>query len=182
MSTTTVDRAPNWEYTTEEVTQALEAMANNNGSASQAVIQLATEGLGITEARLKQWAKRTYNEQYKQLRTRFAEENKERLAEAHHAAAVDALDIEAEVDTELRKRLDAGEITTKELTALKKAAAVASGIHTEKGQLLSGEATQRIERTPDEIMRALKKHGAKLSWIEGEATEEPAPELPAPSE
>lgn len=182
MEAATVER----DFTVPEITIALEAMAAHNGSASKAVAQLEEEGVleGITEARLTHWARRPHKDQYKQLRAHYAEQNKESLADSHHALAADNLQLEAEANAELRKEIAGGELDAKELTAIAGKAGINSGIHTEKGQLLSGEATHRVERTPDEIARALQKFGARISFdFDGEASEEPdAPQLPAPTD
>ena len=173
--TTTITR----DFTPEEITTALEAMAQHNGSASKAIEQLQDEGLvdELTEARLTTWARRGHKDQYKQLRARYSEQNKETLADRHHTAAVDNLQLEAEANQQIREKIQRGAMDGKELAAVAGKAGINSGIHTEKGQLLSGEATARVERTPDEIARRLKDLGARISF-DHEAEAEEIPEEP----
>lgn len=181
--TTLVDGTTNGAVLSDpEVTVVLETLARHFGNFEATAQELEEHGIDLAPGTIKYWAREKHKDRYKQARQMVAEQGKEVLADAHHSAATSALQLEAETDEELQRKLGEGKLTPKELVALKKGAAVSSGIHTEKGQLLSGEATHRVERSPDEIQRALQKLGAKIEWdFDGEASEEPVPELPAAS-
>jgi len=78
-------------------------------------------------------------------------------------------------------RREAAEVTFKELAKLLHESAVMGGISTEKLQLLTGQATDRVEHSFPELQRALEAKGIRLNVGQGapRALAPPVIDLPA---
>ena len=162
-----------------EITAVLESLALHSGNSDGTAEDLLAEDIDISPATLRYWAYKKYPERYREARTKVAERVKEALADSHHSAAAKALSLEHEVMDLIQKKLLL--MDGKELAAVLGKLGIGSGIHTEKGQLLDGEATARVERSPVEIQKSLANKGIKVTYdIDGEAEEEEdQPLLPA---
>lgn len=161
-----------------EIQVALEVLAANAGSLAPTCRQLEEEGRPVSKDRLKKWARVEHPDWYREARIKQAETVKEFLADKHHAAAIRDLEIEEEVTRRLEARMKANELKPEAELALKGKAGLGSAIHTDKGQQLNGEPTQRVQVDISQIESNLEKKGVKLSWdYEVEAEEIPAGEL-----
>ena len=159
-----------------QVTVALETLALHSGGRQAAVERLSSEGIEIEPNDLAQLA-RDRRRDYRDARIRVAEQVKEGLADLHHLAAVKNLELEHKALKQLDGAVDMEELPPSNLIKLVTSSSGASSTHTEKGQLLSGEPTQRVERTPDEIMRSLEARKVKVKYdyeLEAEEIEDPA--------
>lgn len=170
--TQALDRAP-------EIRVALEVLAANAGSLAPTCRQLEEEGRPVSTDRLKKWARVEHPDMYREARIAQAERVKEHLADKHHAAAIRDLEIEQEVTERLRAKMQAERLSDQSELALKGKAGLGSAIHTDKGQQLNGEPTQRVQVDISQIQSNLEKKGVKLSWdYEAEAEDVTDAELP----
>lgn len=155
--TQALDRAP-------EIRVALEVLAANAGSLAPTRRQLEEEGRPVSTDRLKKWARVEHPDMYREARISQAERVKEFLADKHHAAAIRDLELEARVTERLEARMEADQLKPEAELALKGKAGLGSAIHTDKGQQLNGEPTQRVQVDINQIQSNLEKKGVKLSW------------------
>lgn len=152
-------------YTEPQIAVALEALAFNSGNVTKTVEQLSEEGWRLSKGRLTRWARKDYPERYRQARMDQLERVKEVLADGHHAAAMRDLEVEEKVTQRLEARLEAGELTENGELALKGKAGLGSAIHSDKGQMLEGEPTVRVQTDVGQMLQTFeKKWGAKLVW------------------
>jgi hypothetical protein len=79
-------------------------------------------------------------------------------------------------------RRNAAEVTFKELGKILHESAVMGGVSTEKLQLLTGQATDRVEHSFPELQRALAAKGIRLLPGQGQAKPLPVKALPAASD
>jgi hypothetical protein len=77
-----------------------------------------------------------------------------------------------------RERL---EVSFKDLNKTLRESAVMGGVSTEKLQLLTGQATERVEHNFTELQRALEAKGARLTVGQGAPRALPAPPVPIDS-
>jgi len=170
--TRALDRAP-------EIRVALEVLAANAGSLAPTCRQLEEEGRPVSKDRLKKWSRVEHPDMYREARIAQAERVKEFLADKHHAAAIRDLEIEQEVTERLKAKLQAKQLSENAELNLKGKAGLGSAIHTQRGQELNGEPTQRIQVDISQIQSNLEKKGVKLSWdYEAEAEDVTDAELP----
>lgn len=165
-------------YTREEILTGLTCYAMVAGSEVKTLEMLKQAKMGRTPiATVRDWAYRTYRDDYEAIKADIDQHVRSRLADKHLELAESAVELESRIDDELRALLDAGELGPKELVDIKRTAATSSGIHTDKYQLTSGKPTQIVQNDFSELQKALlQRHGVTLT-IEGEATEEPIQEL-----
>lgn len=166
------------QYTREEVLKGLTVLALVAGSKKRAEEMLVQQGLQrINIATLRDWAYVTYRDDYERIKSEIDQHVRAKLADNHLALAFDAGEIEALALEKLRAKLENNELNGKELASVLSSSAVAGGVHTDKAQLLAGKPTQIVQNDFSELQRALlQRHGVRLT-IEGEATEEPAPQI-----
>jgi hypothetical protein len=116
-------------------------------------------------------------DQYEQIKTELAKHLDSELEELNRSLAVSAAELEAMAVNQLRDLAEAKDLGPKELVDIARTASTQVGIHTDKVQLLQGKPTQIVQNDFSDLKKALaQRHGINLT-IEGEATEEPIPEL-----
>ena len=86
--------------------------------------------------------------------------------------------------SKLWKRRERLEVSFKDLTKVLHESGVMGGIATDKRQLLTGQATERVEHSFPELQRALEAKGARLFVGQGAPRALPAPviDLPVPAD
>lgn len=142
---------------------ALETLALHSGGRQAAVERLSSEGIAIEADDLGKLARERRTD-YRDARIRVAEQVKEGLADLHHLAAVKNLELEHKALEQIQGDVEEERVPVSNLIKIVTSSSGASASHTEKGQLLSGEPTQRVERTPDEIMRSLEARKVKVKY------------------
>lgn len=179
LSPSTIEPAPNSEYTAEDIERALtvRVAAGSHRGASQL---LATElGMSVPEGTLARWVRETYRDRYLELRAELAPMLREVAAAANEDIAAKI----AEVEQPLIERVESqiGEMKGKDAAIALKNLALAKNIATDKALLLRGEPTQITEhRDPLELYRRLEQLGCKVEdtgTFEGTAREVDQPAL-----
>jgi hypothetical protein len=140
---------------------------------------LAEAELEVKWATLRSWVSR-YRDDYAQVKAEVDEHARSILGDSHRRLATMAMENEEEALRQVATLLEEGKVTPKELPKLLQAHGIISGIHTEKSELLAGHPTSRVASDIGDIEAALEAAGVQV--IQGVATEEPVPELPAPSD
>ena len=168
---------PASKYSAEEIERGLVLLALESGNVGRTRKLLKEEWGKAPDANtIGRWLER-YRDHYAEIRQRVAPELKLKMAEVHADLAARLADLEHRTIDELDKELT--ELSPKDKANLLRNAAVSSGIHIDKSQLLSGGATAIIERRElPELLRALQAKGVV---IEGVATQvhRDSPELEA---
>lgn len=173
MTTTSVKKRV---YTPEEVETALSAHVLESGRSKQVVALLKEAGFDIPIATIRTWAYRTKREQYETLKSQLHSHVDSQLGDTFSRLATMSGEIAEEALKQIKEHLDNGQMDPKELSKVLHESMVAAGISTEKAQLLAGKPTERIAVDFGEIKRTLEeRHGVKLGFIDGTATEEPDP-------
>jgi hypothetical protein len=158
------------DYTDQEVDAGLTAYAICSGRHERAAALLKKEtGFEVPPETIRGWARRTHPDRYERIREEVAPKLQRQMADTHQGLADMAAEMETEAVERLRKEMQSGEVEARDLSTIFKNAAIASGIHTEKAELLNGRPTSRRERSADEVLRSLEGKG--LQFIEGEAEE-----------
>lgn len=154
-------------YTEAERERGLVALALFSGNYRRAAKALAADGLKIPPNTLYTWPQ-WFPEEYERVRTEVMPRIRAELAERHTELAQANVQVESEALELARKRMDGME--DRDLIALASKAAISSGVHTQRGSELRGEATTVVEhRSAKDIMKRLKDLG--IDFIEGEAEE-----------
>ncbi len=148
------------DYTDAEIDAGLTAFALVSGHRKKAA-RLVKEQLGyeIPAETIRSWAQRYHADRYQRIRDEVAPKLQIQMADTHQGLASLAANIEAQAAEELDKRLKQGDVENKDLANIYKNAAIVSGIHTEKAELLNGRPTSRPQQGADEILRRLRSRG-----------------------
>lgn len=166
------------DYTDAEVDAGLTAYALTSGKKHKAAELVETLGYKFPAETIRSWAERTHPERYQKIREDVAPRLQTQMADVHQALADSAAEIEAEAGAKLQDRLKAGNVEDRDLGNIYKNAAIVSGIHTEKAELLNGRPTSRPTRSADEVLRKLKARRVLADGSEEEVVaEESVPAL-----
>lgn len=158
-------------YTDREIDAVLAAYFVCSGNKRRAAEVVAeTEGIQISPTLIWRWARKERVERYEKIREELMPMVKAQNADMHQNLLTSAGEIEAKAVERLSMKLDNDEIDAKDLSAVMQRAAIATGVHSDKQLLYSGQPTQIIARDPAEILRALKAKGFDF---DGEAEEVP---------
>jgi hypothetical protein len=159
-----VERRERKDYSDQEIDAGLTAYAICSGKPKRAAALLKEQtDFDVPYETIRSWAQRTHADRYERIRTQVAPKLQVQMADTHQALAQGAARIEAEAAEKLQKRLEAGGIEDKDLGNIYKNAAIVSGIHTEKAELLNGRPTSRTSQNADEIIRSLKSKGITVN-------------------
>jgi hypothetical protein len=162
-------------YTDYEKDAGLTALAVCSGQRNKAAETLKAEtGIEISPTTLKRWAEKDETERYLRIQAELGPVMRARLADLHQTLAEKSGEIEHEALELLRAKLP--EMEGRDLTTAARNAAVQTGIHTEKTQLLTGQPTQIVKRDISEVARALKNKGFDIDLPEEEVEVDVMPE------
>jgi len=148
-------------YTEQDVDAALRAYLFASGNRHKAAAVLAEQGIEVPAPTIYHWATRTKVDILERLRREVGPQIKAQMAEVHQGLASAAAEIEAKSIIKLNEKLDADEIEPKDLSAVMQRSAIATGIHSEKHLLYSGQPTHIVARDSTEILRELKAMGVE---------------------
>jgi hypothetical protein len=146
------------------------AVAAFNGNTRRASEFLAGDDLVIPHQTLWNWANNVHLARYEDIRA-------ERLPRVQAAAAerhMELMDQNMNLEAKLLEDLDGKrhELAARDISTAARNAAVGTGVHTDKAQLLNGQPTEiRKHRDAAELLRALKEKAPGL-FIEGTVVSE----------
>jgi hypothetical protein len=158
---------PNSKYTAEQIEVGLTAIAlelGNCAAAARMLKQLDPDNAPDAQ-RLRDW-KRAHPERLSEIRAEQMHRIKGKLADQHGDLAARNNELEQEALALLSDRV--ADMSDRDLINLVRTGSFASSQHTDKAQLLRGEATMIVQRELPEVVRAL---AAKGIVIEGHAEE-----------
>lgn len=159
------------DYTDAEIDAGLTAYAICSGRYQRAAVLLKEQsGFEVPAETIRSWAQRVYVDRYETIRTDIAPKLQTQMADTHQALAHTAAMLEATAVEKLETRLESGEVEDRDLANIFKSAAIASGIHVEKAQLLNNRPTSIVRRDATEILRKWKSKG--IRFVEGEVVGE----------
>lgn len=160
------------DYTDQEIDAALRAYLFASGHREKAAKALAEQGIHVPESTLYDWATKSKTAQLEVLRQEIGPQIKIQMAEVHQGLAAAAAGIEAKAIIALDQKLDADEIEPKDLSAVMQRSAIATGIHSEKHLLYSGQPTSIVRREASEVLRRLRHRGVVVDGAEEEVEAE----------
>jgi hypothetical protein len=163
----------NSQYSAEQITNGLTAVALCGGNCVQAAEQLKAAGTPIPENTLYDWRNHRHAERYREISNELAPkieahvvDLQRELATRAARAALLAVDLE-------HKRIALGEV--KDASTSARNLATVSGIAVDKIMSLTGRPTSIIEhRNADQILRELQAFG----YVDGTAEDVPEAETP----
>lgn len=153
------------DYTDAERDAAMVAYVLCSGHRDRAHALLKEQGLHIPAKTLYRWATETEVERLERIREREGPKLKAQMAEMHQGLAVAAGEIEAKAIIRLNEKLEANEVEAKDLSAVMQRSAIATGIHGEKHLLYSGQPTQIVQRSAQDVLRALQAKGIEVPEV-----------------
>ncbi|HEX7246453.1 MAG TPA: hypothetical protein VF245_12910 [Solirubrobacterales bacterium] len=164
------------EYSEAERRQGMAVYAFVSGSEKRGVALLEEADLDIPWGTIRSWVQR-HRDEYRQAKAEVDEHARSLMADTHRRIANLAMESEEEALRQLGDLLREGKIDKRELPKVLQSLGITSGIHTEKGELLSGHATQRVGADIGDIAAALEAAGVEVITGEAEDDDEP-PALP----
>lgn len=176
-------------HTPDERRQALVVFASQNGRRDLVEPMLEQLGLDINIRTLQGWAYRRHADEYAQIKQEYDAYIRSQAADNFRSVAGLATEVSSEALRQIKAALEKGEVTLKELPKAAASAMVTAGIATDKGELLSGNPTERVSHDAGDAARELASVGitilvpgadGKLAPIEAKV-KEPTPQLPAPA-
>ncbi len=174
---------PGSKYTDQESKEAMAIWAISSGKRPKVEELLKEHGSPVPYNTLLNWVYRQprRREEYQQIQSEVQSLVHARLEDGFSAIASDAVEIVGRVLGELQIRTDPlliHELKTPELLKIMHEAAVTADISMDQALKLGGKPTQISEYRFPDIAKALKeRHGITLSFVEGDAVEEPIGEL-----
>lgn len=166
----------NREYSEAERRQAMAVYAFVSGREKAGVQLLQEAELDVPWGTIRSWVNRR-REEYAQVKAEVDDHARSLMADSHRRLAAMAMENEEAGLRQVADLLAEGKIDKRELPKLLQSMGILSGIHTEKGELLSGHPTSRVASDLGDIEAALKAAGVEV--ITGLAEEEEPAELPA---
>lgn len=155
-------------YTDQDVDAALRAYLFCSGNRHKAHALLKEQKISVPPATIYYWATKTRTADLERLRQEVGPQIKAQMAEVHQGLAAAAAEIEAKSIVKLNEKLDNDEIEAKDLSAVLQRSAIATGIHSEKHLLYSGQPTQIVARDSTQILRELKAIGLDAIDVQAE--------------
>ena len=170
------------QYSQAEQDEALAIFALESGREKIVTAVLSEAGIDVNFMTLKDWAYRSEKKRYARIKSEVEEHSRSQLADRTRRFAHLGAEVGEEALLQIKAKLDAGEISPKELPKIVHEAAVAAGIGIDKSELLSGRPTARVSTDFTGLLDELK--GLGIEFIEGEAeeVEDDASELSQPPE
>jgi hypothetical protein len=153
-------------YTDAQKDAALVAYVRCSGHVKKASQLLAAEGQITPWRTLEDWAKKIEVPRLERIRQELEPLIKREAAETHQGLLKAAAEIEMEAIEGIKERLGNGEGDLKDLSAVAQRSAIATGIHSEKHLLYSGEPTQIVKQDAAEVMRKLASRGMRVEATE----------------
>lgn len=163
-------------YSPDEKRDAMAAYAFCSGNQQKTEKLLSDAGLTVSFHTIVGWVRRE-KDLYEQVKAEIDGHTRSMMADSHKRLANMYMEGEEIGLAQLIKDLESGELTGKDLARALKDMSVGSAVHTDKGELLSGQPTARVATDANDIKRELASLGIHV--IESDAVEEPEPkELP----
>lgn len=153
-------------YTDAQKDAALVAYVRCSGNTAKASRLLATQDQIVPQRTLHEWATDTQIPRLERIRQELEPIIKREAAETHHGLLKAAAEIEMQAIEGIKERLGNGEGDLKDLSAVAQRSAIATGIHSEKHLLYSGEPTQIVRQDAAEVMRKLASRGMRVEATE----------------
>jgi len=169
-------------HSAEQIEAALVVLALESGNVRRARKKLAEMDIfdKVPPATtITRWPE-TYRERYAEIRSEVAPRIKARMADTHDDLATRLASLEHQVLDQLEQEV--ADLSGKDKAALLRNSSIAAAVHTDKAQMLRGEATVIVKRELPEIFRALGAKGVAVNVIEGQAEEVTPPQPLPPSE
>ena len=159
------------DYTDAERERALVAWVLAGGHADRSAELLKeSQGLEIPATTIRHWAKYSHTELLTRIQAEVMPQVRAEQAIAHQQLGASALDAEARAIEKLVSRMD--ELEPRDLSGVARNMAVAAGIHVDKSQLLTGQATSIVKHDLGEITRSIKSKGVDLDVTDAEVVSE----------
>lgn len=173
-------------YTLEEKRQAMVIHVANLGRSELIEKQLAQAGLKVPLRTLRAWIQRD-RDTYLQIKQEYEAAMRTHMAEGFYGTADLAVEVGREALNQMADALRSGEVTLKELPRYAQSAMIAAGVATDKGQLLSGQPTNRTETSIEDLKGELSSLGIQIV-VGGAGGDKPTqvnvaatPALPSPA-
>jgi hypothetical protein len=160
-------------YTEAEITRALVEVAACSGNTHMAARNLEADkdAPSVGQKTLWEWSRRKRVQEYERLRVEALPAITAQATEQHMALARQQMELAQAAAGFVAARL--GLMEDKDLVNAMGKADIGSGIHTEKAQLLSGQATSRVAVDLSGTIKELKAMGVDPSVvIDAEVVEE----------
>jgi hypothetical protein len=157
-------------HSAEQIEAALVVLALESGNVRRARKKLAEMDIfdKVPPATtITRWPE-TYRERYAEIRSEVAPRIKARMADTHDDLATRLASLEHQTLDELEKEVS--DLSGKDKAALLRNTAIAAAVHTDKAQMLRGEATVIVKRELPEIFRALAAKGVVIEGVAEEVT------------
>jgi hypothetical protein len=142
--------------------QALTVYASVGGRKDLALPMLAELGLEVNIRTLQDWAYRRHPDEYAQIRQEYEGFIRSQAADSYREIAALATDVASASLTQMAEALRKGEVDLKELPKFAQSAMVAAGVATDKGELLSGNPTERVSHDIGDSVRELASVGITI--------------------
>jgi hypothetical protein len=160
-------------YTDAEVERGLLAVADASGNTRIAAAFLAEDGLTIDDSTLWRWSRKSHAKRYERIRAEVLPKVRAQAADQHMDLAKMQMDVTRRLTERLAREVD--EVPARDLPGGIRNLSTAAAVETDKAQLLGGEPTIRIERSADQVLRALAARGMFFPQaFDGHAEEENA--------
>lgn len=154
----------------ERIERGLLAVAAFNGNSRKAAEFLAGDGLEIPHQTLWNWANKVHIDRYEEIRSERLPRVQAAAAERHMELMAQNMDLEGKLLDDLDAKRH--ELAPRDISTAARNAAVGTGVHTDKAQLLNDQPTEiRKTRDATELLRALKEKAPGL-FIEGTVVSE----------
>lgn len=154
----------------ERLERSLLAVAAFNGNTRRASAFLAEDGLEISHQTLWNWTNKVHLERYEGIRAERLPRVQRHAAEQHMELMTRNMELEGKLLDDLDDKRH--ELAARDISAAARNAAVGTGIHTEKSQLLNDQPTEiHKNRDASDVLRLLKARAPGL-FIEGTVEEE----------
>lgn len=153
----------------ERIERGLLATAAFHGNTRKASEFLAADGMEIHHSTLWHWKNGTHAARYEEIRAERLPQVQRAAAERHMELLARNMDLEGKLLDDLDAKRH--ELAARDISTAARNAAVGTGIHTEKAQLMNEQPTaiQGQKKSASELLRQLK---AKGIVIDAEVTEE----------
>lgn len=146
-------------YSDKEIEVGLATYALVSGMREKGEAVLTEEGLTIPWETVRNWARRTHHERYEKIRVDLEDAVHTQLADDHAALAKTAMKLEDETLASLAVKIQSGELNGKELAAVLRAVAPATGIHSDKVLAFAGKPREIVQHNFVEITQIAAAQG-----------------------
>jgi hypothetical protein len=160
-------------FSDEEIRGALELLAICSGNARRASKLTEEHGQRVSPTTLREWARNTHAKWYEELRGRVEPLKYAYLAESFEDLVGRWQDLQKQAAERLEEQLSGA--STNETSTIAYRASIAAGVASDKASAHRGRPSKVVaHRSTDEILEEARRKGL---LVEGEAEEEPIPEL-----